>query len=72
MFGMHWALVPLAILDVATNGSSIILSAAILPCFTQTGVLGTIMLKTKKKVVPSLCQPSISSILGLQNLLSMG
>ena len=34
MFGMHWALVPLAILDVATNGSSTILSAAILPCFT--------------------------------------
>ena len=30
MFGMHWALVPLAILDVATNGSSIILSAVMM------------------------------------------
>ena len=44
MFGMHWALIPLAISDVATNGSSSILSAALLPCFTQTGVLGAIML----------------------------
>ena len=52
MFGMHWALVPLAILDVATNGSSTILSAAILPCFTQTGVLGAIMLKTKEEKSP--------------------
>ncbi len=33
--------VPIAILDVATNGSSIILSAAILPCFTQTGIVGS-------------------------------
>ena len=40
MFGMHWALIPLAISDVATNGSLSILSAALLPCFTQTGVLG--------------------------------
>ena len=40
MFGMHWALVPLAILDVATNGSSTILSAAILPCFHANRCIG--------------------------------
>lgn len=51
MFGMHWALIPLAISDVATNGSLSILSAALLPCFTQTGVLGAIMLKTKEEKV---------------------
>lgn len=63
MFGMYWALVPLAILDVATNGSSIILSAAILPCFTQTGVLGAIMLKTKEEKVRTISMPAfISSI----------
>ncbi len=63
MFGMHWALVPLAILDVATNGSSTILSAAILPCFTQTGVLGAIMLKTKEEKVRTISMPAfISSI----------
>jgi len=66
MFGMHWALVPLAILDVATNGSSIILSAAILPCFTQTGVLGAIMLKTKEEKVRTISMPAfISSIFGV-------
>ena len=66
MFGMHWALVPLAILDVATNGSSTILSAAILPCFTQTGVLGAIMLKTKEEKVRTISMPAfISSIFGV-------
>lgn len=66
MFGMHWTLVPLAILDVATNGSSTILSAAILPCFTQTGVLGAIMLKTKEEKVRTISMPAfISSIFGV-------
>lgn len=66
MFGMHWALVPLAILDVATNGSSTILSAAILPCFTQTGVLGAIILKTKEEKVRTISMPAfISSIFGV-------
>ena len=66
MFGMHWALVPLAILDVATNGSSTILSAAILPCFTQTGVLGAIMLKTKEEKVRIISMPAfVSSIFGV-------
>ena len=66
MFGMHWALVPLAILDVATNGSSSILSAALLPCFTQTGVLGAIMLKTKEEKVRTISMPAfISSIFGV-------
>ena len=54
------------ILDVATNGSSIILSAAILPCFTQTGVLGAIMLKTKEEKVRTISMPAfISSIFGV-------
>ena len=66
MFGMHWALVPLAILDVATNGSSSILSAALFPCFTQTGVLGAIMLKTKEEKVRTISMPAfVSSIFGV-------
>ncbi|WP_161948148.1 PTS transporter subunit EIIC, partial [Streptococcus suis] len=39
MFGMHWAVVPLAIMQVASNGMSSILVPALLPNFTQTGVL---------------------------------
>ena len=66
MFGMHWALVPLAILDVTTNGSSMILAAALLPCFTQTGVLGAIMMKTKEEKVRTISMPAfVSSIFGV-------
>ena len=66
MFGMHWALIPLAISDVATNGSLSILSAALLPCFTQTGVLGAIMLKTKEEKVRTISMPAfVSSIFGV-------
>ena len=66
MFGMHWALIPLAISDVATNGSLNILSAALLPCFTQTGVLGAIMLKTKEEKVRTISMPAfVSSIFGV-------
>lgn len=61
MFGMHWALIPLAISDVATNGSLSILSAALLPCFTQTGVLGAIMLKTKEEKVRTISMPAFVS-----------
>lgn len=66
IFGLHWALVPLAIMDVATNGMSAILVAACLPNFTQTGVLGAIMLKTKEQKVRTISTPAfISSIFGV-------
>lgn len=66
IFGLHWALVPLAIMDVATNGMSDILVAACLPNFTQTGVLGAIMLKTKEQKVRTISTPAfISSIFGV-------
>lgn len=66
MFGLHWALVPMAILEFSQNGSSVILAAALLPCFTQTGVLGAIMLKTKEDKVKSVAMPAfISSIFGV-------
>ncbi|MFS1664408.1 beta-glucoside-specific PTS transporter subunit IIABC [Streptococcus sp. zg-JUN1979] len=66
MFGLHWAIVPLAILDAATNGQSLILTPALLPNFTQTGVLLAIILKTKEKKVKSVAMPAfISSIFGV-------
>ncbi|MFV0557558.1 MAG: PTS transporter subunit EIIC, partial [Enterococcus sp.] len=66
MFGLHWGLVPLAIMDMAQNGSSIILTAAVLPCFTQTGVLLAIWLKTKEPKVKQGAMPAlISSIFGV-------
>ena len=66
MFGLHWGLVPLAIMDVAQNGFSVILVAAILPNFTQTGTLLAIMLKTKEQKVRRGAMPAfISSIFGV-------
>lgn len=66
MFGLHWGLVPLAIMDMAQNGSSIMLVAAALPCFTQTGILAAIWLKTKEPKVKQGAMPAlISSIFGV-------
>ncbi|KXT74688.1 PTS system, beta-glucoside-specific IIA or IIB or IIC component [Streptococcus sp. DD10] len=66
MFGLHWGLVPIAILDVMTNGFSSLLAAALLPNFTQTGVLGAIILKTKEEKVKAVAMPAlISSIFGV-------
>ncbi|HEM5489615.1 TPA: PTS glucose transporter subunit IIA [Streptococcus suis] len=66
MFGMHWAVVPLAIVQVASNGMSSILVPALLPNFTQTGVLLAIMLKTKESKVKTVSMPAlISSIFGV-------
>lgn len=66
MFGLHWALVPLAITDIATNGVSSMLVGALLPNFTQTGVLAAIMIKTKEEKVRSVAMPAfISSIFGV-------
>ncbi|MBM7137212.1 beta-glucoside-specific PTS transporter subunit IIABC [Streptococcus suis] len=66
MFGMHWAVVPLAIMQVASNGMSAILVPALLPNFTQTGVLLAIMLKTKESKVKTVAMPAFaSSIFGV-------
>ncbi|MEW4353900.1 beta-glucoside-specific PTS transporter subunit IIABC [Streptococcus pneumoniae] len=66
MFGLHWAIVPLAILQFSQTGSTAILMGAMLPNFTQTGVLAAIYLKTKEDKVKSLTIPAlISSIFGV-------
>ncbi|MFH6650562.1 beta-glucoside-specific PTS transporter subunit IIABC [Streptococcus suis] len=66
MFGMQWAVVPLAIMQVASNGMSAILVPALLPNFTQTGVLLAIMLKTKESKVKTVAMPAfVSSIFGV-------
>ena len=66
MFGLHWGLVPLGILEISQKGSGVILGAALLNCFTQTGVLAAVFLKTKEKKVQSITLPAlISSIFGV-------
>lgn len=66
MFGLHWGLIPLAILEFSQTGTGTILVAAGLPNFTQVGVLGAIMMKTKEQKVKSLSVPAfISAIFGV-------
>lgn len=66
MVGMHWAIIPLAIVSQTTDGYSGILIAAMLPNFTQTGVLAAILLKTNEAKVKSITLPAlISSLFGV-------
>jgi len=66
MFGLHWGLVPLAIMDFAQKGWSVILNPSVAVCFAQTGALAAIMIKTKEKKVKELATPAlISSIFGV-------
>lgn len=66
MFGLHWALVPMAIMQITTGGVSQILIPATLPNFTQTGVLLAILFKTKEQKVKSITTPAlISSLFGV-------
>lgn len=66
MFGLHWGLVPLAIMDFAQKGWSVLLNPSVAVCFAQTGALAAIMIKTKEKKVKELATPAlISSIFGV-------
>ena len=66
MFGLHWAVIPLAIEAIATVGFTPSLVPAALPNFTQTGVLLAIMLKTKEEKVKQIAMPAIlSSVFGV-------
>ena len=66
MFGLHWALVPLAITDAATSGSTFLLAGMLATTFTQTGAVAAIWIKTKNKKLKSLCPPAfVSAIAGV-------
>ena len=66
MFGLHWALVPLAINDMMINGCSAMLTGMFATTFTQVGAVLAIWLKTKNKKLKSLCPPAaISAVAGV-------
>jgi PTS system beta-glucosides-specific IIC component len=60
MFGLHWALVPIALLNMTTGGD-VILTGMLGTTFAQTGACIGIMIKTKDKKIKSLCPPAIIS-----------
>ena len=65
MFGLHWGLVPLAILELQ-KGPGVILVATIAICFAQAGALLNIMMRTKEDKVRQLSIPAfISALFGV-------
>ena len=65
MFGLHWGLVPLAILELQ-KGPGVILVASIAICFAQAGALINIMMRTKEEKVRQLSIPAfISALFGV-------
>lgn len=60
MFGLHWALVPIALSNM-TLGGDVILAGMFGTTFAQTGACIGIMLKTKDKKLKSICPPAIIS-----------
>lgn len=66
MFGLHWGLVPIAILDFSTKGWSTLLVASTAICFAQAGTLLNIFLRTKEDKVKQLTIPAfISALFGV-------
>lgn len=63
MFGLHWGLVPLAILEIQTKHVGVILVATIAICFAQAGSLINIMMRTKEEKVRELAVPAMISAL---------
>lgn len=60
MFGLHWALVPIALMNMTTGGD-VILTAMLGTTFAQTGAVLGISMKTKDKKLKSLAPPAIIS-----------
>ena len=66
MLGLHWGLVPIAILDFSTKGWSTLLVASTAICFAQAGALLNIFLRTKEDKVKQLTIPAfISALFGV-------
>lgn len=66
MFGLHWALIPIAMNNMGTIGYDLILVGMFGTTFAQTGAVLAIWVKTKNKKLKSLAAPAfISAIAGV-------
>lgn len=66
IFGLHWSVIPLAIMNLGAYGFDNILTLTYGASFAQTAVVFAIFLKIKDKKIKSLCVPSlISGICGV-------
>ena len=66
MFGLHWAIVPMMLNNLATQGFDTAMVGMFGTTFAQVGAVAAIWLKTKNKKTKSLCAPAfISAIAGV-------
>jgi len=66
IFGLHWAIVPLAIVETGMSGSSMILSPMFATTFAQSAAVLAIIIKTKDKNLKNVAIPAfISGIFGV-------
>ncbi|MFA9463588.1 MAG: beta-glucoside-specific PTS transporter subunit IIABC [Velocimicrobium sp.] len=66
IFGLHWGLIPLAMINFATYGYDFILSPYFAASFAQSMVVLAILIKTKDKKLRSIALPAfISGIFGV-------
>ncbi|MEG2354174.1 MAG: beta-glucoside-specific PTS transporter subunit IIABC [Clostridium sp.] len=66
IFGLHWGLIPIAMVNMMTTGSDPILAGMFGASFAQTAVVGAMYFKLKNKKTKELCIPAvISGICGI-------
>lgn len=66
IFGLHWSLIPLAMINLSTLGYDTILAGSFAASFAQTAVVFAMFFKLKDKKLKELCIPAvISGIFGV-------
>jgi len=66
IFGLHWGLVPIMINNISISGADPIVAMSFAASFAQTGVVLSILIKTKNKKLKALSIPAfISGIFGV-------
>jgi PTS system beta-glucosides-specific IIC component len=61
IFGLHWSVVPLGIMQITQDGFSQVLTAMYGASFAQTAAVAAMFFKLKDKNLKSLCPPAIIS-----------
>lgn len=61
IFGLHWSVVPLAIMQITQDGFSQVLTGTFAASFAQTAVVMAMFFKLKDTKIKALCPPAIIS-----------
>lgn len=61
IFGLHWSVVPLAIMQITQEGFSQVLVGSFAASFAQTAVVMAMFFKLKDQKIKALCPPAIIS-----------